>query len=305
MNTGTLIFFAITLTLFSCNSENTEDVPHPENMQFSALINNKYFAPDNNVSGLYYERVLKFNAHDSVDRDGEAERYWIQFELKEPRIGINHIDNLNNTSTARLWHWTGSSGGATGATSGEVILTEFDTISRSFTGTFHFEIDYPEQSVHYSITEGKFNNIEIRKTYCEPDYILKSPDSISLFNAWWVVGFTNDDESISNPPCDYYGRLKFTPDSLDKKGIRIEGSYVNSFNIYSDPIDSNRFIIGSFATTRIGVAIPWVSKFESAFFNFLKDDTITYQIKNDQLILGNSESTSKLVLTTIEGSNER
>jgi hypothetical protein len=304
-NPRTLISLAIIFALLSCNSEKTKIVPCPDNEQFSALMNDKCFASDRKVTGTYYKKKLKFNALDSVISNGVLERFLIEFDLKNTAIGMNNIDNQNSTSNAALRHWSGDSFSAYGAASGEVVLTKFDTIAGRFSGTFNFEIDRPEHGIHYSITEGKFNNIEIRKNYCDPDYILKSPDSISLFNYWWVVGFTNEDESISDPPCDYYGRLKFTPDPLNKQGIRIEGGYVNSFKTYSEPIDSNRFYIGFFPATRIGIAIPWVSKFESEYFNFLRDDTITYRITNDQLILSNTKTTSKLVLTTIEGVNER
>ena len=136
-NLRKLISLVLITTLLSCNSENSEFTPCPDNEQFSALMNDKCFASDRIVTGTYYKKNLKFNALDSVIIDGTLERFLIKFDLKNTTIGIYNIDNQNSTSNASLWHWVGDSFSAMGATSGEVVLTEFDTISRSFSLITH------------------------------------------------------------------------------------------------------------------------------------------------------------------------
>lgn len=291
----TKLFFIVSFVI-GCDST---DEATPSEEPFSVFINGKLFTPDRSGSASYYNGRLRFGAIDTIDR-GNAEKFQIFFTILNPELGVNSIDNFNNTSSIQLYRWIGRQGIGPFATSGEFHLTEFDTINRVFSGTFNCIFDYPDHDIYYELTDGQFNDFTLSELFCEPELSFELPDSISLFHNWGLIGFKNSDGSYSYPPCGTESRIKITQDLTENSIAYFQGKGpINSFSLKHQILEKNKFITGSIATTRVGGS-QWEMDYESAFIGFLDNDTISFDIQDDGLTLTNTTWDSQLVFRTIE-----
>ncbi|MCV9387207.1 META domain-containing protein [Reichenbachiella ulvae] len=290
------LLFLISI-IIGCDST---DEPTLSEEPFSVLINGELFTPDRSGSASYYNGRLGFGAIDTIDRVGNDEKFQIFFTILNPEIGVNSIDNLNNKSSIQLYRWIGGQGVGPFATSGEFHLTEFDTINRVFSGTFNCIFDYPEHDIYYELTDGQFNDFTLSELFCAPELPFQQPDSISLFNNWGLTGFKNPDGSYSYPPCGTESRIKITEYSAENSIAYFQGKGpINSFSLKPQILENNKFITGSIATTRAGGS-QWEMDYESDFIGFLDNDTISFDIQDDELTLTNTTWNSQLVFRTIE-----
>jgi hypothetical protein len=225
------------------NGCSSTDEPLPLDEPFSVLINGELFTPDRSGSASYYKGKFRFGAIDTVDRVNNEEKFWILFKILNPELGVNSVDNSINTSSIQLHRWTGRLGSAFFATSGQFVLTEFDTINSIFSGTFNGIFDYPDHDIYYELRNGQFNGFSLSELFCEPELSLESPDSISLFNNWGLVGFKNSDGSYSYPPCGTESRIKITPDPSNSSIALLDGlAPINSFGSKYQILNDNTFV---------------------------------------------------------------
>ncbi|UXX79958.1 META domain-containing protein [Reichenbachiella carrageenanivorans] len=286
-------FLFIVSFVIGCDST---DEPTPSKEPFSVLINGELFTPDRSGSASYYNGRLGFGAIDTIDRVGNDEKFQIFFTILNPELGINSIDNFNNTSSIQLYRWIGRQGVGPIATSGEFQLTEFDTINGFFSGSFNCIFDYPDHDIYYELTDGQFNDFTLSELFCEPELSFEEPDSISLFNNWGLIGFKNSDGSYSYPPCGTESRIKITQDLTENSIAYFQGKGpINSFSFKHQILENNTFITDGIATTRVGGS-EWQLDYEGDFISFLSNDIIKINLDGDRLILTNKASDSQLVL---------
>ncbi len=292
-----LVLLGFLLILFACTSE--ED-PVPKTVNFSVLINGDLFIPDQTGRASYYDHRLGFGAIDSVDRINDGERYQLFFDIVNPKLGTNTVSNSLNGSTILLYRWIGRQGQGFWATSGDFELTEFDTLAGRFSATFNCVFDYPDSDMFFELTQGQLNDFVLSDLFCEPDISFGIPDSISFFNTWGMVGFENPDGTYQYPPCDTESYLKITQNAENESMVDITGSApINSFRISHEIIDNNKFVTSSIATTRVGGS-QWALDYEDDIIEFLENDTITFSVINDKLILSNTTCEEQMVFRTVK-----
>jgi hypothetical protein len=140
----------------------------------------------------------------------------------------------------------------------------------------------------------------LSELFCVPELPFEQPDSISLFNNWGLVGFKSPNGRYSYPPCGTESRIKITQHSAENSIAYFQGKGpINLFSLKHQIIENNKFITGSIGTTMAGGS-SWEIDYEGDFINFLDNDTISFDIQEDELTLTNTTWNSQLVFRTIE-----
>lgn len=249
---------------------------------FGAYIGNEMWRPNSSIFGAYYDKTLFINATDS----GVLEGVWrtLDIQIDNPELGLNDVSY--SSSRYLSLRQIEDRFGFTGFVScGYVNLTKLDTVNNIISGYFQGVIKIPDDNSELPITNGVFNNLELAKLFCEPDFLEEAGNN-SLYSNWRVIGiYTDEGNEIAFPPCNSIYTLTFSSNTDSVTGSIGTNSYWANYSTLSDT-QIGISPIGSFR----GAGANHEIYFQQIYFGVLSNSRLNYEIKNNLLTLTNSKS---------------
>ena len=286
------------LLLLNCSEKETPDIIPSGNEKISLKIDDDYYVVKGAVTVIYYQQYLTIETDSLVPlEDGESRFY---FKLYGNTDGSDKFEFLKDIYfQLREYSNTGST--SLLPDNGHVKFTEFDTLSRNISGTFSASLEAPDGSISYTLSEGKFNSLDIMQLYCEPYHSTYKHDTTSIYNRWGLVGISDEEGNFDYPPCNSKPQINIYPKTEDPDFENFRGTdSSNSFIGQASFDEENQtFTIGDVVST-LSFTSLWNSDYDRKFWNILLEENARYQFSSTELIIINDDSDLKMVFVPVE-----